>query len=783
MYQSICASATSVLLSLAILLGGQLRTVAATEDPEITTLYLEVFINETPSRKIAAFVERPDGSLATSREELNELGLASEATATADDGLVDLARLPWLSYQYDRSAQTIRLAIDQDRLPLHVVDGRRSGDDLSGAAQSGRGAVLNYTIHGTLDDGDSALGAGVEARAFGRYGNFSQSTALKLAGDNGFEAVRLDTTWTASNPSSMITWRGGDIISGGLPWTRPVRMGGLQMQRNFALRGDLVTMPIPEFGGSALVPSTVEVYANNVRLVAEDVPAGPFSVTNLPIVSGAGTARIVVRDASGRATETNQVFFASSALLKKGLTDFSLEGGFPRRSFGTRSTDYDKDIALAATLRHGITNRLTIEAHTEMSADLVNLGVGAVAPVGGFGIADIAVAGSTGSGTGGLINLGLNLEFDRVGLRLRSSRTFGDYADIASTSAETTESDTDFIDAAHPRAIDQIGLSFPLLSDSSGATVSLARIRSAAGDENVLASLSYSRRLFGDSTFYLQGFHSFDGGGGSGLHLGLSRPLNGGLSASANTSLSDEGAAGGLELAKAGGRGVGSHAWRVAGGVGDTADLRASATYRAPFASATTRLRGSSDGLFASAEITGAIAATGGGVYLAERIDDAFAVVDAGASDVMVYSENRPVGRTNRAGKILIAGLRSWQANKLSIEPNDMPLDVEPESTELAVVPKDGAGVVVDFGATSTSHAAIIVLRDRAGAFIPPGTPVRLASGEEAVVGYDGQAYLRTLARSNTLVATLDTGSDCQAAFEFREGLEAQALIDNVVCQ
>ena len=40
-------------------------------------------------------------------------------------------------------------------------------------------------------------------------------------------------------------------------WTRPVRLGGGQVQRNFGIRPDLITMPLPSLSSSAAVASTV----------------------------------------------------------------------------------------------------------------------------------------------------------------------------------------------------------------------------------------------------------------------------------------------------------------------------------------------------------------------------------------------------------------------------------------------------------------------------------------------------------------------------------------------
>jgi outer membrane usher protein len=42
-----------------------------------------------------------------------------------------------------------------------------------------------------------------------------------------------------------LTYRAGDTINGGLAWTRPIRIGGLQAQRNFGLRRFVITPPLP----------------------------------------------------------------------------------------------------------------------------------------------------------------------------------------------------------------------------------------------------------------------------------------------------------------------------------------------------------------------------------------------------------------------------------------------------------------------------------------------------------------------------------------------------------
>src|ERR1035437_8993641 len=142
------------------------------------------------------------------------------------------------------------------------------------------------------------------------------------------------------------------------------------MQRNFALRPDLVALPLPTVSGSAAVPSTVDVYVNNLKTLSQQVPAGPFQVTNVPVLSGGGTAPVVGRDAAGHQTQTSLPFYTTPKLLREGFMDFSVEAGLPRVQYGTASNSYLNDPVGSASLRGGLTDWLTVEAHSEGGAGL-----------------------------------------------------------------------------------------------------------------------------------------------------------------------------------------------------------------------------------------------------------------------------------------------------------------------------------------------------------------------------------------------------------------------------
>lgn len=413
---------------------------AAAEGP----LQLEVLINGQPIGLIGSFHQDARGKLSAKRAELEELHLKVPDRFEPQDN-VALADLPGVSYRYDEAGQTIEIAVTEDaRLPK-IYDLRSPGERAA-AAPSETGVVLNYFLYaGGGNTGNvitnwqfQGLSASLDARCFSPYGVVSQTGILSTRGNDSFVSrdLRLDSTWTYMDPENVLTYRAGDTISGGFAWTRPVRLGGIQVQRDFGIRPDLVTLPLPGYSGSAAVPSTADIFVNGVRMVSQDVESGPFRLTNLPVLAGQGEASVIVRDSSGRAVETALPFVVSSKLLRDGLFDFSAEAGFPRLFYGSQSNVYAGAFAGSASVRYGFSDRLTLQAHAEGTKLLANGGIGAVLGMDRAGVVSAAFAGSMSNGAPGWLAFAA---FDTTlfGLTFSAStlRTFGRYNDLAATTA------------------------------------------------------------------------------------------------------------------------------------------------------------------------------------------------------------------------------------------------------------------------------------------------------------------------------------------------------------
>lgn len=763
-------------------------------------LFLEVFINDVSTRVIAAFKEAPEGGLTAAADDLATAGLKPVAAALTADGRVRLDRLPGVTYRVDEATQQLRVTTSDAARVTRTIDARNKPQGEMLAPRANYGAVLNYALFaatGALKDLDfgrlDTFSGTFDARLFGPYGTLSQSFIAGRSGDWLDDVTRLNTTWSYSDPYRMMTYCVGDLVSGGLSWTRPVYLGGAQVQRNFGLRSDLVTTPLPSFAGSAAVPSTLEVYTHNVRTWSGAVAAGPFELVNMPVIGGAGEARVVLKDSQGRETVTTLPFYTSDKLLQAGLFYFSAEAGLPRTGIGVESADYDDSPFAILSARYGLTNRLTLEGHIEVGQNLISGGAGAAFALGTFGTASFAAAGSAhGDRLGMLANAALELRTRGWSLFGRVQRTFGDYDDVASVSARPAWHerhgeiawDDGTWGAGVPRGIDQLTLSIPTPFERANLQLSYARLDSDFWADSKILSLSYVHQIRPRTTFRASLFQDLDGGRDIGFFAGLTFPLGGDVTGAIGYDHRADGAYLVGEAVKPERPEVGSVGWRLRASEGEDTIRSAGASYRASFGRFETTVHQYRNEVRGTAQMEGAVAFAGGGVFPTRRLYDAFAVVNVGAPDVEVKYQNRVVGTTDGSGSILVPNLNAYERNAISIDPSNLPVDAQIPSTKEIVVPADRSGVVVDFGVSAEQNAALIAFVGADGAPLRAGLAGRIEGASEAfIVGYGGEAFVQGLAPVNVVVIEDAAGKVCRAEFAYQANRGSQIRIEGVICR
>ncbi|CAN7184567.1 fimbria/pilus outer membrane usher protein [Trinickia sp. LjRoot230] len=718
-------------------------------------LVLAVTINGEPSPLLAHFRER-NGHLMATVKDLGELGLAVEKLGIAAAEQVALDSIPGLAYRYDAARQIVMLQVEESMRKPFNVDTRSLPK--TSAAVSARGLAINYDAFAQSDAGQRfALFS--ELRYFDPAGVFSNTgVAYVYGGKRSY--TRYDTAWSRSNQASLTTTQVGDTISSSLAWSRSIRIGGFQWRSNFALRPDLITFPVPALLGSAVVPSAIDVYVNNVRQFSSNVPSGPFIINEVPGITGAGQVTIVTNDALGRPRVSSVPLYVDARLLAPGLSSYSFEAGFVRRRYGLASFDYDPRPAFSASGRRGLSELLTLEGHAEATNGLVNAGAGAVMRLGMAGVINGSFSASAGRFAGTQMSVGYQLIEPRFSIDAQTIRAFGNYGDLASREGAPVVS-----------AIDRVTLALPL---GGRQTVSLSYIgfKPAQGLASKIGTMSYSRNIGSFVAVNLSAYKDFLQHRSHGIMLGLSIPM--GRAASIN-------AVGGRQNNQStyqvsalrspdydGGWGWGAQA----GGSGAAAYQRAQVQYlgnAGEVSAAAQRIAGTAG---ASVEVSGAMVLMDGSVNLSRHIYDAFALVSTdGVPGIPVLHENRAIGKTNGSGHLLVPDLNAYQDNAVSIDSMGLPADARIESTAKSLVPRERAGVVAHFG-VARYRAASVILRGADGKLLPPGAAVRhLQSGGETIVGYDGIAFIENLEANNRLVVDHDA-IHCLAEFAYTRPLD-----------
>jgi outer membrane usher protein len=753
-------------------------------------LQLAVIVNDRPTGQIGEFVIR-EGELFARWDELRSLGFQiPQGTRGSEGGLVALAGLTGFTARIEQSTQTLYVTTGNEWLTPALLGQHGSPERF--AVESSTGATLNYDLVGTAANGRKSGSGSADLRAFSRLGVLSSGMIFFARSHpagfqrGDFTIVRLDSTYVYSDPKTMRRYRLGDFISGALPWTRPVRMGGAQVSSDFSMRPDLITFPVPAISGSASVPSTVDVLVNNSRVVSGSVDPGPFQVPQVPVITGGGTVTTTVTDALGRQVVTQLPFYASAALLAPKLQTYSGEIGFVRRNWGVTSDDY-RSVAAAITYRRGLTSHLTIEGHAEHTKSLAMSGIGAVLNVLDFAEADLAVAASTQSGrSGGQLAAALERitpNYSLGGSAIVDSHGFRDIAAANGDPISTLRLNAN-ASLFLPR-VGSLGLAYtqidrehalPTISGSPGGPSSNP-VSIPQAEHSKLLTASYSRQIR-TAAFYATAFRDFAGQKSTTVLVGLTLPL--GHRTAANIS------------AEAGGRTRSgqvaiNHSATVAGDWGyrlfasaqqenspGTSNDHVSGhefgevTYKSRFGQLFAGVDRNGSQTTVQGEVNGALSILDGGMFASNRIEDSFAIVDTHAAGIRVRQENRDVGRTDSHGRLLVPDMRSYDINRLAIEPLDAPMDADVPVTTREVRPQDRSGVVVRLPVT-IKHGALVRIVDASGKPIAVGSVATLVStGVDVPVGYDGEAYLTNVGNHNQVIVEQSSGARCALEFDYR---------------
>jgi outer membrane usher protein len=308
-----------------------------------------------------------------------------------------VSSVPGMEGRINEAAATLELKVPADLFAATKLS-RDAAPDTVSISPVVPTAYFNYDlsyIRSSARTGPTlnTLGMLGEAGFSSGLGVFTQTFSTRNESNSESSVTRLETTYRRDFPGRGLTLTVGDATLRTGLLGRNAYFGGLQIGTNFALSPLTNRQPVPLITGQAAAPSMVQLYVNDILRQTSQVPAGPFSLDNLPVLTGNGQVTVVVRDILGRETLLTQPFLITADLLAPGLSDWSVEAGKLRLDMGLKNANY-ADTFVSGMWRRGMTTNWTLETRAESTRDRTSVGA---ATLNAFGSNWLARAGWMGT--------------------------------------------------------------------------------------------------------------------------------------------------------------------------------------------------------------------------------------------------------------------------------------------------------------------------------------------------------------------------------------------------
>lgn len=751
--------------------GGNVSSDQSVATPEtLQETMLQIDINHQQLDETAFFLRAGD-KLYASLEDLQKWRVLTEGAESLlyrGKRYILLSSLPGIAFKLDERTQTVTLEARPDQLARSVYHLETKHDI---RLAQGTGAFLNYDLTSVKYAGKIANSGFLEPGVFNRFGVGTSGVLVQDKGGKP-QASRLMTTWTMDHPEDLSSLRIGDAYSQPGYWGRSVSFGGIQYASNFATQPRLIRFPYLTVAGEAVVPSTVDVFINNTRVAQQNVPPGPFSFTDLPAVTGHGEMRMVIKDVLGREQVVTQPFYASDALLRVGLADYSGELGVVRNNYGINSNKYAHMLA-AGTYRKGISESFTGELRGELSRTHRAAGVGGTYQMSTLGMFVGSLALSQGNkGVGNLLMAG----FDRR----TSAFSMGLHMQFASRNF--VQSGLDIAQSA-PKTVSSINMSYATWERGTLGMAYVLQDNREQGKTRVV-SANYGIPLGQNATLHTIAYRNLAVGGNSVFNAVVTFPLGERTSASVSQKRTQTGGASGdesfVQIQQNPPYGTG---WGYHLEASSNKAQRGSVTLQTDFGSYNADTMNVAGNNITRLNAAGGVGFLGGRIYAMRPITGSFGVVKVGGyQNVRVYADNLLVGRTDGEGYVLIPQMRPYGMNEVSVEQKDLPLDAEVGTLKLVASPYYRNGVLVDFPIRS-SHGATLQVVSVDGKPIPSGAIARIVgSDREFPVAFDGQLYMTGLSENNELEVAWQ-GQSCRISVPMPASNDPLPSLGSFICK
>ncbi|WP_372556924.1 fimbria/pilus outer membrane usher protein [Acinetobacter pittii] len=766
-------------------------------DQGYVQLFLNISVNSNVSKDLISVRQDQDRKLYIRSRDLKTLRLKM-GEHIPDNQWVCINDLNGIQFKYLENEQSLNLKVPSNMLTGYSVDlnGQQITSPQLLKMKPLNAAILNYSLYQTTTNDENVFSGTAEGIFNSAIGNFSSGVLYNGSNENSYSHekwVRLESKWQYVDPEKIRIYTLGDFISNSPDWGSSVRLAGFQWSSAYSQRGDIVTSALPQFSGSAALPSTLDLYVNQQKIYSGLVPSGPFDIKQLPFISG-NEVTLVTTDATGKQSITKKPYYFSSKILAKGINEFSVDVGVPRYNYGLYSNDYDDATFASGAIRYGYSNSLTLSGGAEASTDgLSNLGTGFAKNLFGFGVINTDIAASQYKDENGYSTL-LGLEgriSKNISFNTSYRKVFDNYFDLARVSQVrylknnqiNPESQNYLNYSALADEIFRAGINYNFYA-GYGIYLGYNQIKYSDNSYKLL-STNLSGSLDKNWGFYASAYKDYENHKDYGVYFALRYTPSSKVNAITSVS-SDSGNLRyrqeifGLSEPQIGSFGWGGYVERDQDVNENNASVYASYRARAAYLTGRYNRFGDNDQVAVSA--TGSLVAAAGRIFAANEIGDGYAVVTNAGPQSQIINGGVNLGETDKSGRFLIANLRPYMSHHIYLDPSYLPLEWEVSSTNQRVFVGYRQGTLVDFGAHQVI-SGLVKLVDQKNSPLMPGYAVQINDQQDGVVGYDGEVFIPNLLKQNKLeVDLLDHGS-CQVDFAYENKQYSAKKLGPYVCR
>lgn len=699
------------------------------------------------------------------------------------DDFIALDEIPFLTFRFDPLQGKLDIALKRQGDGPNAIDFARAEPFLNEGLPL-TALLLDYDVNVQASGAGTSVAALLNPRL--TRGGLSLESAWQLnsrPGDGIDNAVRLDTSLTLYDRESGIRGVLGDYVSWSPVSSRAVRLAGIQITSDYAQRPDLITQPLPAFGGSVAVPSTVDVVIGDRRIDAGQIEPGDFSVRNVPIPVGRNSIGVVVTDALGRETIQTVTLYGARSLLAPGLSQSAFNAGFARANYGRQSNDYGI-FGVTATHRHGLSNRLTGELSFEAAKGFFNGGASSSFLIGNLGVVTLDARISRFD-QGGSVMTGslLSAAFESVGyplsITLEATQASDNYRDLAAVAGDPRPGSRYLVSTNLD--LGKIGI-LQFTAARQYRPIPMLTLATGEQERSTRISASYRTTLPGGVNLYVDIAHDFDRDNSTSLLFGLSIQFG----SRSNAHFAAVRQNGREDYTVGASRPAvlpGDWGYRVEAGTGFIDRVSGAVSHRSDWGFTELQAERVGNGSAVRGTAQGALVVTGNGAYATNRMSGGFALVQTpGVADVTITRENRIVGKTDKNGFLLVPDLPAYVPTRIALDPSSVPATGVVRKDKATMVSSERSGSIIRLDIETTIPATLRLFGNN-GDLIAPGTTIRaLPSNNIYIAGFDGLVEINAVHRDVALQIDNRPDRGCSVSLPLSTEMKAFSYLGDISC-